>query len=309
MILGVVLASSLVSSFGGEGAVASNESPAAPPPSVAAPPSAPPSSAPPPSEAPPSAEAAPPSAEAASPSAEAAPPSEAPHPRPAAAASEPAPLVLESVDYSSTWHESPPSSVVVTHVVHRPVHEPPPPAPASYEPRVHGLVGLSLRGTAVNLKPSVLSGGRVGFVFDDRFTVGGAFYSLTARYGGKIVDPAGHHLGLRMSYGGVMLGWSLYRGRVLQVGLETVAGAGAACVSRSRRSYGRWECLERVGMVSIDPGLTVGVLVTDWVRLSLTGGYRFVTREAWREPNDFTLSGGYLGLDLDFGAFRERQGR
>lgn len=211
------------------------------------------------------------------------------------------------IDYSTTWHDPPRSHIVVTQVVHRPVRVPPPAPPPdlSYEPRAHGFVGLSLRGTSTtNHNPSVLTGGRLGFVFDDRFTIGGAFYSLTARFGGPITDPVGNKLGMRMAYGGVLLGWTLYKGRVVQLGLETLAGAGAACVSKNRRSYGKWECLEKVGLVSIEPGLSLGFVVTDWVRMGLTGGYRFVTREAWRTPNEFTLSGPYVGLDIDFGAFR-----
>jgi hypothetical protein len=223
----------------------------------------------------------------------------------AAAPSAPA----SDVDYSNTWKEPPPSSrIVITQVVHRPVRaRPPAPAPEpSYEPRAHGFMGLSLRGTTTNRNPSTLTGGRLGFVFDDRFTIGGAFYSLTGRFGGPIVDPEGNKLGMRMHYGGVLLGWTLYKGRVMRLGLETLAGAGAACISTGRRSRGRWECVDKVGLVSLEPGLSLGFTVTDWVRVGLTGGYRFVTREAWRSPNDFTLSGPYIGLDIDFGAFRER---
>jgi hypothetical protein len=234
--------------------------------------------------------------EAASPDDEAAAPSEP--------ASDPPP-----VDYTNTWQDPPPSSIVITQVVHRPVRaQRPAPAPEpSYEPRAHGFIGLSLRGTTTTKhNPSALTGGRFGFVFDDRFTIGGAFYSLTARVGGPIVDPNGHKLGMRMAYGGVLLGWTLYKGRVMRLGLETLAGAGAACVSNNRRSHGRWECVDKVGLVSIEPGLSLGFTVTDWVRLGLTGGYRFVTREAWRSSKDFTMSGPFIGLDIDFGAFRGR---
>jgi len=215
-----------------------------------------------------------------------------------------------TVDYTDTWDTPPRSTVVVTRVVvQHPVSRPPAPAPVpSYEPRAHGFAGLSLRGTTTtNHNPSVLSGGRLGFVFDDRFTIGGAFYSLTARFGGPIVDPVGNKLGMRMAYGGVLLGWTLYKGRVMRLGLETLAGAGAACISTNRRSHGKWQCLEKVGLVSIEPGLSLGFIVTDWVRLGLTGGYRFVTREAWRSPNDFTMSGPYVGIDIDFGAFRDHR--
>ncbi|MCB9717404.1 MAG: hypothetical protein H6712_26385 [Myxococcales bacterium] len=211
------------------------------------------------------------------------------------------------VDYTRSWEDVPPrQSVVVTRVIH--VH-PSPPAPAPEEvvepARVRGFIGASVRGTAINTNPSALSGARAGFTFDDRFTIGGAFYSLTARYGGPIVDSHGNHLGLRMSYAGVLLAWTLYQGRVLHVALESLAGAGAACVSRSTRMVGRRECIEKVGLISLEPGVEVGFRVTDWARVSLAGGYRFVTREAWRPPNDFLLSGPYVGLNVDFGWFGE----
>lgn len=216
------------------------------------------------------------------------------------------------VDYSRTWEDDPPrKQVVVTRVVH---HHPRPPAPApapkTEEPaRVRGFIGASFRGTAVNRNPSALSGARAGFTFDDRFTIGGAFYSLTARYGGPIVDPRGNHLGLRMAYGSVLLAWTVYQGRILHVSLESLAGAGAACVSTRERYYGRWSCVEKVGMVALEPGVEVGLAVTDWARVSLAGGYRFVTRESWRPPNDFTLSGPYLGLNVDFGYFGDQRRR
>jgi hypothetical protein len=224
-------------------------------------------------------------------------------PQEPAPASEP-----DAVDYSDTWRDPPPSRIVITEVVHQPVQRRPLPEYEPYEPRVHGFAGLSLRGTTTtNQNPSVLSGARFGFVFDERFTIGGAFYSLTARFGGPIVASNGDELGMRMAYGGVLLGWSLYKGRVVQLSLETLAGGGAACVSKHRRGYGRWGCIEKVGLVSIEPGLSLGFVVTDWVRVGLTGGYRFVTREAWKAPNEYTMSGPYVGLDIDFGAFRVRR--
>lgn len=219
-----------------------------------------------------------------------------------------------TVDYSDTWDRDPPPppqrAVVVTHVVHQParlsppVPEEPPPTP---EPRVHGFIGVTSRGTTANYNPSILMGARAGFTFRDRFTIGGAFHSLTARYGGPIVDPHGRALGLRMTYGGVLLGWRLYSGRVVQLDVQTMAGAGAACIARGKKSVGPARCLEKVGLVAIEPGVELAFVVTDWARLGLAGGYRFVTREAWRPPNDFTLSGPYLGLGLDFGRFRARR--
>lgn len=172
---------------------------------------------------------------------------------------------------------------------------------------MRSFIGWSGRATTTNYNPSALMGARVGFTFADRLTIGGAFYSLTARYAGPIVDGNGRELGLRMAYGGVLLAWNLYQGRVVHVALEHLAGAGAACISKDKRSFGRAHCLDKVGLVSLEPGIEVGFRVTDWARVSMAAGYRFVTREAWREPNDYTLTGPYLGLNVDVGRFDRRR--
>ncbi len=216
------------------------------------------------------------------------------------------------VDYSRTWVESPSpnarrKTIVVTHVVRTP--PPPPRAPAVREQHARGFMGLSVRGTTTNYNPSALTGARAGFTWNDRFTVGGAFYSLTARYAGPIIDSRGNELGMRMAYGGLLVAWKLYQGRVMHVAMEGLAGAGAACIATEKRFVGRWSCIDKVGLVSLEPGLEVGFTVTDWARLGFTGGYRFVTREEWREPNDFTLTGPYVGFNVDFGSFRDRRNR
>ena len=82
-------------------------------------------------------------------------------------------------------------------------------------------------------------------------------------------------------------------------------GGGKACIS-SRPGYkdDEWRCIESVKMFVTETGISTRLDVTNWFRLGMTAGYRFVTRQAWRSPNDFQLSGPYVGLDVDFGWFR-----
>ncbi len=217
------------------------------------------------------------------------------------------------VNYADVWEEETPAptthTVVVTRVVRPAPTVPPPPVPEPdvEEPRVRGFIGFSSRATTTNANLSALLGARGGFTFRDRLTIGAAYHSVTARYAEPIVDSRGNPHGIRMNYGGVMLGWRVYNGRVVQFGLDTLAGAGAACIARGTKSVGRARCIDKVGLVSLEAGLELGFVVTDWARLGLTGGYRFITREAWHAPNDFTLSGPYMGLNVDIGRFRERR--
>jgi hypothetical protein len=90
----------------------------------------------------------------------------------------------------------------------------------------------------------------------------------------------------------------------VDLGIEALVGAGAACVSRSP-GYGNddWRCIETVRMFVVEPGVNLTYTARDWLRVGTSLGWRFVARQAWRPPNDFSLAGPYLGLNLDFGWF------
>jgi hypothetical protein len=198
----------------------------------------------------------------------------------------------------------------ITRIYHVPVRPPPPPPPPpSYDDEptgVHigGFGGLSLRGSALNRNPSVWVGARGAIIFGRRFAIGGAFYEATARFGGPIVGSRGERLGLRAAYGGLTVDWTVWRKGITSLGIEGLVGAGAACVSKSP-SYGGndWRCIEAVRLFVFEPGMNVAFDLTDWFRVGVSLGWRFVARQAWRPPNDFSLSGPYLGLNLDFGWF------
>lgn len=197
----------------------------------------------------------------------------------------------------------------ITRVYHVPVRPPPPPPPpaAHHEPhgiQIGGFGGVSLRGSALNRNPSVWAGARGAIIFGRRFAIGGAFYQATARFGGPIVGSKGEHLGLRAAYGGLTVDWTVWRKGITSLGIEGLVGAGAACVSRSPSYRGNdWRCIEAVRLFVFEPGMNVAFDITEWFRVGVSAGWRFVARQAWRPPNDFSLSGPYLGLNLDFGWF------
>lgn len=198
-----------------------------------------------------------------------------------------------------------PRTVTIVH--HVPVRPPPPPPVVEERERsvsIGGFGGFSMRGSALNRNPSLWIGARGAIIFGRRFAIGGAFYEANARFGGPIVDRRGNHLGLRAAYGGMTVDWTVWRGGITTLGIEGLVGAGAACISRSS-SYrdDDWRCIEAVRMFVFEPGANVAFDITDWFRAGVSLGWRFVARQAWRPPNDFSLAGPYLGLNLDFGWF------
>ncbi len=196
---------------------------------------------------------------------------------------------------------------VVHDVAVRPL--PPPPEPYQPEPiQIGGYGGLSLRGSSLNRNPAVWVGARGALILGNRFSIGGAFYEATARFGGPIVGSHGEQFGLRAAYGGMTFDWVAWEHGKFDIGIESLVGAGAACVSRSP-SYGDddWRCIETVRMFVVEPGVNFTYTMRDWLRVGTSLGWRFVARQAWRPPNDFSLAGPYLALNLDFGWFGDNR--
>jgi hypothetical protein len=185
---------------------------------------------------------------------------------------------------------------------------PPPPPPATRSQRlfIGGYGGPSARMSSVSRKLSTLAGFRGGVLIGQRLSIGAAAYRLTYRHNSNIAGPDGDQYSLRMGYGGLTAGVTLWRPGRLEFAIEGLVGAGSACISDSHRySDDDYRCVERINMFVGEPAATMYVNVTPWMRFAVTAGYRIVVREAWRPPNDFILSGGYGGLDLQFGWFKK----
>jgi hypothetical protein len=187
---------------------------------------------------------------------------------------------------------------------------PPPPPPAPQQTRrrlfIGGYGGPSARMSSVSRKLSTLTGFRGGVLIGERLSFGAAAYRLTYRHNSQIAGPDGDRYSLRMGYGGMTFGLTLWRPGRFEFAVEGLVGAGSACVSDSHRySDDDYRCIETVRMFVGEPAATMYVNVTNWMRLAVTAGYRVVVRERWQPPNNFLLSGGFGGIDLQFGWFKK----
>ncbi len=200
---------------------------------------------------------------------------------------------------------------VLQRVVVRQVHAAPPPPPPEPEHKrrfIGGYGGISTRVSAVSGKLATFLGFRGGALLGDRLSLGGAYYKQTHRFGPPILDTEGREVQLRMGYGGLTMGVTVFRRGVVELGLGSLFGGGVGCITRDVESNDDdFHCIEAVRMVVVEPEAFLHVDVTSWMRLSVTGGYRAVVREPWRPPNDFRLSGGYGGLNLEFGWFGKKR--
>lgn len=169
---------------------------------------------------------------------------------------------------------------------------------------VSGYGGILTRGSAVSRKMGVLRGFHGGLLLGDRLSIGVAYHRLKRRFGAPILDPSDRPLALEMAYGGLEVGATVFRHGRFELGVQTLFGGGAGCVTYdvNRRSNVA-ECVDTVRMMVLEPSALANIRVTDWMRVGLEGGYRGVARSSWSDGNDFDLGGGFFGLNLDFGWF------
>ncbi|MEM6289709.1 MAG: hypothetical protein AAGA54_00545 [Myxococcota bacterium] len=182
-----------------------------------------------------------------------------------------------------------------------------PSQPTRSEPEpffVSGYGGITTRFSGVARKMGALRGVHGGLLLGDRLTLGAAYHRLKRRYGAPILDANDRPMALAMAYGGVELGATVVRRGRFELGLQTLLGAGAACVTYDVNTRSRSAtCVDGVRMMVFEPSAIANITVTDWMRLGFEGGYRGVARSEWRPPTDFDLSGGYFGFNIDFGWF------
>lgn len=200
------------------------------------------------------------------------------------------------------------TTVVVTERV-RPMPYNPPPPPVHERERVFigGYGGFGGRLGPTSGRLSVFSNFRGGLLIGKRLSIGGSLVQLTKRLGAPIKGTSGREYQLGLAYGGVQVGLvALRRGR-FEIGVDSLFGVGVACIyDRHRDAHGRSACLDSVKLFVAEPGAFIHFNLTDWMRVGLNGGYRFVGRQAWASGANFRLASPYFGANIDFGWFRRR---
>lgn len=196
------------------------------------------------------------------------------------------------------------TTVVVTQRVPVTPAPPPPPPPTTRRSPffIGGYGGLGFAFGAVSKRMASFSNLRGGILLGERISIGASFTRMTKRFGPPIEGLSGQTYQLAMAYGGVDLGLAIIRRGPFELGVSTLLGAGTACVQTYHRR--NQHCVESVRMMVAEPSVFAHFNLTNWMRIGMQGGYRFVAREAWKPPNEFRLAGGFFGANLEFGWFK-----
>jgi hypothetical protein len=179
--------------------------------------------------------------------------------------------------------------------------------------KMGGYGAPETRVTSVMASPALLLGAQGGWVINHRFILGLGGYGLATRHDvPEAMRVGGSPSTLEMGYGGIRLGYTVAPESLVHFGFGMLLGGGGlVAVSREPATTlapnGETTTEQRRGNVepffAFEPELVGEVNVTQFMRIAVSGSYRFVNGLDSHGLDNASLSRPALGISLRFGAF------
>lgn len=176
-----------------------------------------------------------------------------------------------------------------------------PPVALSEKISVGGYGGLDVAYTRMFGRDGALVGAQGALLLDHRLSLGVAGYGWTNPQQGPS-DSFGNEQRFETGYGGVTLRYALYTPSLpVYVSLGALFGAGAIALVSDDDHHPDHEDEDVFAVVQ--PDITVHANLTRWMRLGVTGGYRFTSGVARNGYDESDVNGWVVGGQLQFGSF------
>lgn len=174
---------------------------------------------------------------------------------------------------------------------------------------VGGYGGLSVLGTSIYKSGGLLVGGEGAILLDHRLAIGLAGFGLASEVKGPDLTNGEASI-LGFGYGGAVFRYHLVSKRSpVTASLGTLIGAGGlTLIEKSTNDefdpeYDYSEDAEANAFFVAEPSVQANLHLTRWMRLGVSGGYRFVRGPTLRGVSDEDLEGVTAGGHLQFGWF------
>ncbi len=171
-----------------------------------------------------------------------------------------------------------------------------------------GYGALSTQYTRINGKAAIFTGAYGGWMINHKLMIGLGGYGLATNHQG--FDEQGESdkdNELKMGYGGIVVEYTFLSEKKIHATTSLLVGAGAV-VNGYRLdkadSYGdHFHSVDESGFSVFQPTVSVEANMTNWFRISLGAGYRFVNSSDIEGLSDRNLSAPTMNLSLKFGKF------
>jgi hypothetical protein len=165
--------------------------------------------------------------------------------------------------------------------------------------RRHMYIAPALGATSLNGHAAYNIGLRAAYLFNDNFALGLAGYAMG--WDGSNGDNRFLNDNRQLSggYGGVLIEYRLLPQYVLHGVFDTTLGGGAICTRSTRDD----DCEDGRGFAFVEPTANLELNVTEYMRVTLGGGYRFAFASERDGISGSDLSGFVGRSNLEFGWF------
>jgi len=170
-----------------------------------------------------------------------------------------------------------------------------------------GYIAPEIKVSNVHEDISLFVGGKIGFTFNDKFSIGLAGYGLSNNSNFNIDYSGDPNTSARigMGYGGLSMEYSLFSNKVIHFTVPVVVGAAGIYVYEDDGDffYNDYEDIENSAAFVVEPGVNIELNVFKFMRLDLGASYRLISGSDLIYLQDEDLSDLSFNATFKFGFF------
>jgi hypothetical protein len=171
-----------------------------------------------------------------------------------------------------------------------------------------GYGAPELKFTQIQGNWGLMMGGRGGWIINHTFSIGGGGYGLLTSH--KIENyqpPFDTTVYLRTGWGGLFLEYINCSNSLVHFTINALIGGGGAVYTRAMKDVMYYDyngrAYETSAFFVLEPGATVDLNVTKFMRISLGAGYRIISGLNLSRTTNKDLGGASINLAFKFGKF------
>lgn len=173
-----------------------------------------------------------------------------------------------------------------------------------------GYLAPEIKVSNVHEDISMFLGGKLGFTFNEKFSLGMAGYGLVnnSNYYENVPEISTTNetpLRIGMGYGGLNMEYTLFSSKVVHFTIPVVVGAGGVTLYEDDGDYfnSEWEEIENSAAFVVEPGVTVELNLFKFFRIDLGASYRYVSGTELDYLTDEDLTDLSFNATFKFGFF------
>lgn len=164
-----------------------------------------------------------------------------------------------------------------------------------------GYGGPVVKFTSINDKFGVLVGGHGGWIINHTLILGGGGYGLVNEAEANTLGPLGERY-VEFGYGGFEVEWVINSDKLIHFSIHTLIGGGSVTFRNEAEDI-TFRDKTTDNFFVLEPGATLDLNVTSWLRFSVGASYRFASGVDSPVSTNSDLSAPAAVVMLRFGKF------